>query len=430
MRKNAVLMMALALSACSSWDLSELHRITDYSEAVIDSSDRRYWTEDSFIHDTVIRFVAVEAEAGYDWRKDTLGGSFNGKLILFRNYMPELTLDFGPEYEISPDYATHYIIDSQLFTYYCTESVSVVKCNGREIMRAAGREELKGLLPTDEGILTLSKRASNDNFFVRLNGREVMRFQADGIFGSMTDDSYPSSGALYMDRGNTYFCYYTNVAGDTAYYIVENLKTRALQPPANLAEYEIRDIKIDRGDISYFMIHNRLQPCIYKSGTMECFKCDSDVERYYDGRILADRGLSIALGYYYARNGLFGRTLLFPPGHRENYSHYNDGFTIPGNGKAYSLIKFIDNDYFVIRHDSSSGRRAGQDCFCFSQRCCSSLDGFTGVAFTPKRRELKPYVWIDGDTVQVNIKNGYLTALSLKDSITTIPGGFHPELVQ
>lgn len=160
--------------------------------------------------DTTFFFSAVDFPADYDWVRDSCGGRSPAHITLYRNFEPVLSIPSGKDFCISNDPDSHHIAGGHLFTEYSTTSETIVKCDGEELFRYAGREFLKGLVVEGDDVWTLAQDRSGKGFSLRRNGEAIMLKSDGSIFGDL---SLRPQGALYRDGGDMCFCYCATVNG-------------------------------------------------------------------------------------------------------------------------------------------------------------------------------------------------------------------------
>lgn len=172
--------------------------------------------------DTSIYFCAVRFDDDYVWQRDTAYGSVPYELLLFKDSEQILSIKSSASSCISPDHDTHHIIDGHLYTEYSNLSRTTIGRDGIVILDFSGREFLKGLMPHDGDIYTLTERRDGSGFSFRKNGEILFTKSGGSLFGGMDDPSYGPTGALYFDRGDLTFCYWTGKGALRKYFRVRN----------------------------------------------------------------------------------------------------------------------------------------------------------------------------------------------------------------
>ena len=172
--------------------------------------------------DTSIYFCAVRFDDDYVWQRDTAYGSVPYELLLFKDFEQILSIKSSEASCISPDHDTHHIIDGHLYTEYSNLTRTTIGRDGAVILDFSGREFLKGLMPHDGDIYTLTEKRDGNGFNFRKNGELLFTKSGGSVFGGMDDPSYGPTGALYFDRGDLTFCYWTGKGALRKYFRVRN----------------------------------------------------------------------------------------------------------------------------------------------------------------------------------------------------------------
>ena len=156
--------------------------------------------------------TAVEFPASYDWERDTAYGTVACRLILFSGKERVLSLDAGPDYEISPDPDMHRAVGGHLYTDFATDAETVIRRDGEELFRYPGREAIRGFLLIDGHIHTLGEDRSGGGFAYRIDGEVVLGRDA----GLLLEGGAPAAagqpdliqdGPLYVEAGQVCFSY-------------------------------------------------------------------------------------------------------------------------------------------------------------------------------------------------------------------------------
>lgn len=174
--------------------------------------------------DTSVYFCAVRFSEDYAWQRDTAYGTEPYDLLLFKDNETILTISSEGSTCTSPDHDTHHIINGHLYTEHSSLTQTSIGRDGEEVVSFPGREFLKGLLPSGDDIYTLSQRRDGDGFTFRKNGEILMTKTGCTLFGSMDNPSYGETGALYLDRGDITFFYWTGTGALRKYFRARNGK--------------------------------------------------------------------------------------------------------------------------------------------------------------------------------------------------------------
>ena len=114
--------------------------------------------------------VGVDYPQDYDWRSDIQKGSVKCSLVVFANGVPMMKIPVGEEYEVSADPDMHRMVGNSLYTDYSTIDGTVMKKNGEQLFRYAGREMIADMLVDGDDVYTLGQCRDGDGFAFRKNG--------------------------------------------------------------------------------------------------------------------------------------------------------------------------------------------------------------------------------------------------------------------
>ena len=128
--------------------------------------------------------VGVDYPDGYDWREDTQKGSVKCSLVVFANGVPMMKVPVGHEYEVSSDPDMHRMIVSDLYTDYSSDSLTVIKKNGKSLYRYRGREMIVGMYVEGDDVYTLGQSRDGRGFSYRKNGEPLIDRQNGTLFNT------------------------------------------------------------------------------------------------------------------------------------------------------------------------------------------------------------------------------------------------------
>ncbi len=148
----------------------------DVDESPDDSSD---------VPGTVMYVTALDYPEGYDWRTDPEKGSVRCSLVVYADGDQVLKVPVGDSYEVSSDPDMHRMCNGHLYTDYSTESETVIKRDGNEIIRYRGREMICGLLEEGGDVYTLGHSRTGDGFSFRKNGEIMLSREKGSSFGRL-----------------------------------------------------------------------------------------------------------------------------------------------------------------------------------------------------------------------------------------------------
>lgn len=149
----------------------------------------------------VVYVTAMEYPDGYDWRADVEKGSVRCSLTVYADGIPMMKVPVGDGYETSSDPDMHRMVDGHLYTDYSTDSETVIKKDGKEIIRYQGREMICGLQVDGDDVYTLGHPREGEGFCYRKNGEPLI-----------SRDQGRSFANLYKDGADICFAFYEPVA--------------------------------------------------------------------------------------------------------------------------------------------------------------------------------------------------------------------------
>ena len=174
------------------------------------------------MRDTSVLVSAVEFPEDYDWKRDTAYGQVSGKVLLFRNGERILEIPSGSEGKASLDPDMHHLVDGHLYTEYNEGSRTYISRDGEQLYAFEGREYLRGLLPLDGKLYTLSQRRDGNGFVLRCDGEVLLDKDAGMVLKSFRDYPDRQSGALYENDGKVCFHYSKGIGSDRVWFSVQD----------------------------------------------------------------------------------------------------------------------------------------------------------------------------------------------------------------
>lgn len=227
--------------------------------------------------DTIVLISGVRFDDGYDWRRDSLYGSANGRIFLLRNGETVLEIEAGGGAHAGTDPDMHHLVEGHIFTEYRDAARTYIGVDGQELFSYSGRETLRGLITDGEDVFTLGQGLDGQGIALRRNG-EIIYSRKDGrIAGQMLDSSEYPTGALYMDCGHMYFSYWrpeTDGSPRKAWYIVEDgQETQISADPYGLFDIRVKDggVKMEPLTARQSIFTRYSEKCMviaYQDGTM------------------------------------------------------------------------------------------------------------------------------------------------------------------
>ena len=339
--------------------------------------------ENGSVRRDAVFLAAVGFEPDYDWQRDSAVGQAPFTISLYRDAEEVLRLDSESSKWISPDPDMVHIVDGHLVTESCDRTLTHIGIDGALSLSFEGREKLSGLLLEGDDIYSLTRLRADKGLRFRLNG-ELLFKDDEGIpFGNLSDNSYPSGGALYRDDGGKpLFCYRR---GDELFCVTDG-KARKLESIA-----ECLDLKFDGGKVfSATRVMSGMSSADWRVFILE------NGTSLVAGNVLGEKGGSKA---WFIREGnqpvelCIGEASLWCDAAGSVYAAWRD--------KAGSL---------TILRDGSEPETLGKDCALISPACARASDSGVLLGVTSIAPEGKSFLYKDGKRLEVNV-NGYIAAL-------------------
>ncbi len=351
---------------------------------------------------TITYITAFDYPDGYDWRRDEERGSVKCSLVVFAGAVPVMKVPVGDAYEVSSDPDMHRMVKGHLFTDFSTDSETVIKKDGKEIIRYEGREVICGLVEKDGDVYTLGHKRSGKGFAYRKNGEIVLERGKGCSFGELHEDGDSISFAFRepVDAvGESLERYYVSVNGKVSQTAVrEDVR-------------KVWDAVFHKGEICYLAsVIGISSPVLFRSGEMKTLNMPES-SRMLTCRILRTDEYLFAEGLC-KRDGKPLTSGLW----REDGQVYlfSDGMSVS------SVCMGGDGVCCVLNSSSSSGRgiiyRCGeiypmpQDYVSVGNSPSIVIDGILHVGLSSISGTY-PLIWKDGEVTPLKI-NGFISTIS------------------
>ncbi len=359
---------------------------------------------------SVTYVTAVEYPEGYDWRADVEKGTVKCSLAVYEDGVRVMGLPVGDEYEVSSDPDMHRMVNGYLYTDYSTDSETVIKKDGVEVIRYQGREMICGLVEDGGDVYTLGHPRSGDGFAYRRNGEVIVERKTGSSFG-----------CLYQDAGGVSFAFREPVeaAGQELerYYCV--LDGKVSQTAVREDVKKVWDVVIHNGEVCYLAsVVGISSPVLFRSGGMKAMSMPALSSMLTCRIVIEDGDLCV--------EGLFrrdGKPLTSGIWREDGQVHlFADGMTVS------SICMGDDGVCCILNADSPSERGViyrngrtfpmpvgyasvgGSPAVFISDSLHVGLSSLSGAP---------PLIWKDGQTTPLEI-NGFISTISTnrKDSLT------------
>lgn len=152
--------------------------------------------EDSGFQDHALYYSAVEYDSGYDWKKDSLGGAVDSRLVLYREGKRIAEVEISAAEHLSSSGELHRICEGALYSSHEVSGYTIIRRNGEYAAGWEGKEILEDLLVISGNIHTLSSWPGGTGLTYRVNDKVVLQ-ESDACV----------EGTLYLDNSQVCFAY-------------------------------------------------------------------------------------------------------------------------------------------------------------------------------------------------------------------------------
>ena len=141
----------------------------------------------STVSPSTVYVTAVDYPEGYDWLDNPEKGSVRCSLVVFADFRPVMKIPVGDHYLVSDDPDMHRVIDGHLYTDFASETETVIKKDGKELLAYQGRESVIDMLVLGDSLHTLGQKRNGKGFSYRVNGRAVLERDSGYAFARLTE---------------------------------------------------------------------------------------------------------------------------------------------------------------------------------------------------------------------------------------------------
>ena len=347
--------------------------------------------------------TAFDYPDDYDWRADREKGSVKCSLVVFANGVPMMKVPVGDEFEVSSDPDMHRMIEGHLYTDYSTGSETVIKKNGKTVLRYPGREVVCGIIADGDTLYTLGHPRHGDGFAFRKNGEVILERSAGRTFGR-----------LHRDGGRICFAFTEPVASEGRdieryYHFTDGM---IVQAAVRDDVRKVWDIYSHKGEICWVASVTGIEePVLFKDGRLNAMVLfegytpltlsimEGEDALYVEG-ILTSSDLTLVTAFWPR------------PGHSLSF---DDGFVassscLSGDGINFTFNPMDLSGYGMIyRNGDELPMPAGYSVM--GTRCAAISGGILHIGLSSLEGG-RPMVWKDGQTELLDI-SGYIASVSV-----------------
>ena len=349
----------------------------------------------------VCYITCFDYPGGYDWRVDPDKGSVKCSLVVFADGLPMLKVPVGDAYEVSSDPDMHRMVEGHLYTDYCTGAETVIKKDGKTIVRYAGCESICGMVVQNDTVYTLGHQRYGEGFAYRKNGEVVLERSSGRTFGR-----------LHCDGGRICFAFTEPVISEKEtieryYHFTDgDLVQAALRDDVQ----KVWDIISFNGEICYIASLKGVErPVLFMDGIMNALMMPEDAEPL-SFRMMTGDGHLFWEGLFVASDNTVASALWLDPG---KFTAFADGMV------ANSC--FVSGDGICCAFNPSSLRgviyRSGEEYFMpwgyavMGTDCGAMVNGILHIGLSSVEGG-RPNVWKDGKLEPLDVC-GYISSVSV-----------------
>ena len=335
---------------------------------------------------------------GYDWMPDPEAGSVKCSLVVYANMVPMLKVPVGSEYHTSADPDMHRMIDGDLYTDFSTDSMTVIKKNGRYLFSYPGREMIAGMHVDSTGVYTLGQARRGGGFSFRRDG-EILFERAKGrLMGSMD-----------LIEGGFAFSEKVSGSGMERYYLYRNGDVSQIAVRDDVRK--VWDVRVCHGELCFIATLTGIAHPVLVCGddmymldfplsvkVISCRFIPADDEVLIEGVFATSNGMQTS--------GLWRkdtRECIFPAG-MTVWASYVDG-----GGVSCLLSHYSTGNLKISRCGEICALPEGYTVMGTSP--IAMVDGILHVGMTSLEGG-QPAIWMDGEMKSLGF-NGYISSISV-----------------
>lgn len=146
--------------------------------------------------DRTLYYSALEFDPSYDWKKDSLGGAVDTRLVLYKDHERIAQVEISAAEHLSGSCELHRIFGGALYSVHDISGYTIVRKNGEYATGWEGREIMEDFMVVGGDIHSLSSDPGGCGVTYRINERVVLR-----------EPQAYLEGGLYTDMGQVCFAY-------------------------------------------------------------------------------------------------------------------------------------------------------------------------------------------------------------------------------
>jgi hypothetical protein len=335
---------------------------------------------------------------GYDWMSDPEAGSVKCSLVVYANAVPMLKIPVGTEYQTSADPDMHRMIDGDLYTDFSTDSVTVIKKNGRYLFSYPGREMIVGMHVDSSGVYTLGQSRQGEGFSFRRDGELLFERAKGNLMGSM---DLIGNGFAFSEK--------VSGSGTERYYLYRNGEVSQIAVREDVKK--VWDVAVCNGNVCFIAtLTGIMHPVLVCGADMYMLDFPLSVSVITCSFVPAEDDVLIESVFATTNGVMTGglwrmgtRECLFPTGMTVWTSCVDDG------GVSCLLSHYATGELRISRCGEISS--LPEEYTVMGTAPLAMADGILYVGMTSLKGG-KPAVWMDGEIRKLGF-NGYISSISV-----------------
>lgn len=346
--------------------------------------------------------TAFDYPEDYDWRTDKEKGSVKCSLVVFADGVPMMKVPVGDRYEVSSDPDMHRMLGGHIYTDYSTDSETVIKRDGKTLIRYPGREMICGMLADEENVYTLGHPRQGEGFTYRKNG-EILLERSSGR----------SFGRLHYDRDSICFAFAEPVLsqGDTVERYYHCTNGRVSQAALREDIRKVWDIISCNGEICWIAsVTGIARPVLYHNGSLSAMILPED-SRPLTFNMLCEGDQLYVEGMFTSPEISLASAFWFRPGHCVSF---DDGYLSASHCVSGGSVNCVFNPLddtcpgLIYRNGEESTMPLGYAVM--GNRCTAVAGGMLHIGLSSVDGD-RPAIWRDGVTEVLDVC-GYIASVS------------------
>lgn len=353
--------------------------------------------------ESVWYMTALDYPEGYEWKTEQETENIRCSLVVFANGVPMLKVPVGHESEVSSAPDMHRMICGDLYTDYCSDSLTVIRKNGKGLLRYPGTEMIVGMRVDGEDVYTLGQSRSGRGFSYRKNGEIIMERRNGTLFNAFFETDGGCAFAFYESVGSqseTTERYFVCVNGAVSQVAVREDVTKVWDVLVRDGKvYYIADMAGTRWPVLVSGEETSVLEMSRNTVMKVCRFMPSDSGIIVDG-IVKHIGKDVMTGGLW--NGSRMETM-FPSGYRSVCSCACDG------GIFCILEEYVSGNKKIYRDGDICDLPEGYTVM--GTKPMAMIDGILHVGLTSVDGT-EAAIWKDGELQPVRI-NGYISSITV-----------------